>query len=86
MRELSRPSDAVLFESLNVQLFAVGLASCPHCKQDLGPFLSQTLENRFVNVVDGHWPNRYQHTTCAKTSSLNVREFSNNVDGPYMDS
>jgi hypothetical protein len=41
----------VLFESLNVQLFVVGLASCPHCKQDLGPFLSQTPENRFVDVV-----------------------------------
>ena len=34
------PSDMVSFESLNVQLFVVGLARCPHCKQDLGPFLS----------------------------------------------
>ena len=41
----------VSFESLNVQLFVVGLASCPHCKQDLGPFLSQTPENRFMDVV-----------------------------------
>ena len=45
------PSDMVSFEFLNVQFFVVGSASCPHGKQDLGPFLSQTPENRFMDVV-----------------------------------
>jgi hypothetical protein len=45
------PSDAVSFEFLNVQSFVIGLASRPHCKQDLAPFLSQTPENRLVDMV-----------------------------------
>ena len=49
--ERQGPSDLVSFESLNVQLFVVGLARCPHCKQDLGPFLSQAPENSFVDMV-----------------------------------
>src|SRR5262245_26980723 len=39
------------FESLNVQLLVIGLASRPHCKQDLGPFLGQASENSFVDMV-----------------------------------
>jgi hypothetical protein len=49
--ERQGPSDLVSFESLNVQLFVVGLAGCPHCKQDLGPFLSQTPKNGFVDMM-----------------------------------
>ena len=41
----------VSFEFLNVQSFVIGLACRPHCKQDLAPFLSQTPENRFVDVI-----------------------------------
>jgi len=53
-RDLSErlgPSNAVSFESLNVQLFIVGSACCPHCKQDLGPLVSQTPKNRLMDVV-----------------------------------
>jgi hypothetical protein len=45
------PSHAVSFESLNVQLFLIGLARGPHCKQDLGPFLGQTSKDGFVEMI-----------------------------------